>query len=244
MSRYKIRKRAFKVLEDINEKKIKTLIFHYASESFKNNSVPAISCISIYLLENYQVKSFYLMQNDGYKSEEEKLLIEFESFIQKYKDYTWLHWNCSGSLFGFEVIKRRFKYIFKREIIFEFSNLVDLSQIFNQLYTPKYIEHGKFLNIVKYNGTYQREILSGEEEAELFSKGNFVAIHNSCEAKVRKISSLFELALSKKLKHKARWCDVHGITIDSIYESKAVKLTTLILAIWGFISMFFQILKF
>jgi hypothetical protein len=260
-SRINLINEANEVLSKISKNKKEVYFIHYSCESFsdvKNGLSPKIASISILNLENEQTHSFSIHQfaeqenitdikiiKDNYLTIEHKILKSYFQYIKmicKKHNAIFLHWNMKDSAYGFIALENRFRILKGKPFIIPDVNKINLSNIMYNLFSEKYIENPKLINIIKYNKYSRNDLMSGEEEAECFEKGDYFKIHKSTLKKVLIFSYIVNDLMLKKFKTKSNYFQANGITFDTftnyLTQNSISKLILFIFAIIGFISLF------
>jgi hypothetical protein len=163
---------------------------------------------------------------------ERTMLEEFYEFVKAHqKAYKWLHWNMRDSNYGFEAIAHRYQVLGgSPHEIYEDQKL-DLSPTLIEIYGKNYSGHPRIEWLVNENQIHKTAFLTGEEEANAFVAGNFVAMHQSTLVKVQAFSEIARLAADQKLKTKSNmWIDVYGSSISSLGQAVAAHWVLVLLS--------------
>lgn len=192
-----------------------TVVFiHYSCESFydiQDGRSPRITSIAIRYLGSGQTKSFSIHQEaelDGlslsnlaseYDRLEKGMLEKFYARVSQLEGYTWVHWNMRDANYGFEAIAHRYRVLEGLPEDIPDNSKIDLARVLHDLMGPKYEEHPRLENILIRNKMVPRNFLGGKEEAEAFSKEEYVKLHQSTLCKVDAIMNLAESARDDRL---------------------------------------------
>lgn len=207
---------------------------HYSCESFTDYSKPGsrrVTSIAVRFGDNSQTKSFSIHQvaeKRGWLQEisskldacEKQMLVEFYEFVREHKAFTWMHWNMRDSNYGFEAIAHRFEVLGGTPISISDDKKLDLSPLLIDIYGKKYTGHPRIEWLVKKNDIFRKTFLTGQEEADAFVAGNFVALHQSTLVKVQALADIADLTSTRQLKTQSSvWKDVYSSSISSFGEA-------------------------
>lgn len=221
-----------KVLEDINENKMRYLIIHYSCESFYNindGRTPRITSIAIRYLATAQTVSFsihkiaerkHMLDNieGNYDILEKEMLKEYFKFINEHKDYLWIHWNMRDGNYGFNAIENRYQVLSGRVNEIEDSKKVDLARLMVDLYGLNYMGHPRLENLIDINSIGKKDFLKGAEEAMAFQNKEFIKLHQSTLRKVDIFNTIIEKLIDGTLKTNSTLKDRYGITPEGIHS--------------------------
>lgn len=230
--KYQLHLKAIETLDKLWEERSKTFIIHYACESFYDAPMaktPRITAIAIRSLDSGQTHSFSmhqtaeLLQIDAsdivahYDEIEFYMLNDFAKFLEIHKDYNWIHWNMRDGNYGFQAIKHRYDILknkfAKDDLCYNMpdindSNKYDLSLLFIHKYGPGYIGNPRILTLKQLNNLGPKDFMTGAEEAEAFTNGDFHRLLMSTLSKVTLFSHFFQKAIDNELKNNSRPSDV------------------------------------
>lgn len=94
---------------------------------------------------------------------------------------------------------------------------IDLARLFIDLYGKEYAPHPRFESLYLLNNITMSDFLNGEEEAQAFVKGNYVALHQSTLRKIDNMHNVLSLANENDLNNKSNLFQIYGISIDGLY---------------------------
>jgi hypothetical protein len=246
------RRMARKLIMDLMSQADRVILIHYSCESFYNRpdgTSPRITSIAVRYLNTGQSTSFSIHQmgeRKGYNpssleqhySELEKLMLdEFFEFVRLHQN-----WNMRDINYGFPALIHRHKVLKGKPVEFDNSKLHDLSSLLINIYGPNYIEHPRLANIVKKNKISDKDFLGGNEEAEAFTKKQYVRLHQSTLRKIYVLAEILDRTANGTLKTNARWRDIYGLYPEAIVEFFQEKWW--IVAITAFITAVGFILSF
>lgn len=213
------------------------LVIHYSCESFYDYSKPdsrRITSIAVRRMDSSQTKSFSLhlsaeklgLLNKIGKSLdrcEREMLDDFYAFLKTHQQaHTWLHWNMRDSNYGFEAIAHRYQVLGGTPAELADERKLDLSPLLIEIYGKEYSGHPRIEWLVNENKIHRTAFLTGLEEAEAFSAGNFVAMHQSTLVKVQALHDIAAFAAQQRLKTKSRiWRDVYASSLGSLGQAIA-----------------------
>ena len=223
INRYKDAKRCLKSIDNNREN---MLIIHYSCEDFnKAKSTPRITSIAVMNYKTYQVNTFsFSLACEELNAEasndeiEKKLLTDFFDFVRRHGQATWIHWNMSSAMYGFQALEHRYKLLGGDPEDTSHLRKEDLSIIFDDYYGDEYIDDPKISKLLKLNKLNDNEFLDGKEEAASFEKQEYLKIQNSTLRKVKTFAHFLDLASKNKLKTNSKWYKRCGLSIQGIYE--------------------------
>ncbi len=230
--RINLRKNAQHTLKELIKSNGNLLIIHYSCESFydiPNGRSPRITSIAIRYFKSGQTKSFSIHKmaeinkikfediEENYDILEKKMLDDYFEFIKIHIEYNWVHWNMRDSNYGFEAIEYRYTVLGGFPVVINNKNKFDLANILIDLYGPKYISHPRLENLIKLNKISTQNFLSGKEEAECFTKKEFVKLHQSTLRKVDIFQTLIDRELNNELRNYSKFIDIYGLTPQSVF---------------------------
>lgn len=245
------RKEAISELKKHYESFSTVLLIHYSCESFydiKEARSPRITSIAIRNAKYRQVDSFSIHKiaeikkqeiNDStYDSLEKGMLDDFFKFVECHKDYIWVHWNMRSINYGFKAIEHRYRVLGGTPSYIADDKKFDLGSKIIDLYSKEGFDHPRLNSIITMNNLSHRDFLVGEEEARAFENSEYIRLHQSTLRKVNIFQCIIELIMSGKLKSKAKWYHIYGVTPQGIHEFInesiwAGVIYTLIIAVIG-----------
>jgi hypothetical protein len=195
-------------------------IIHYACESFyivKDRPVQ-ICCIAISDIRTGQETTFSLTDYQG--NSELDLLNDYYKYLSQSRDSKYVHWNMNSSEFGFDAIDKRYKFLTSIEPPYKVpnENKYDLDEIIEFAYGADFADHPKLSTLAVINGFVKRHFLSGKEESEKFSNGEFGDIKRSTLEKTKAIKLFFTKFREGSLetKHSGPKLKFAGEKIDAV----------------------------
>lgn len=241
-------------LQEIIKDKSKCFIIHYSCESFitSHGKTPRVTSICIRNLKTSQVVSFSIhlqsqfkgldfnnLSGNEYDAVEKEMLIEFSKFVKRHQHHKWVHWNMRDSNYGFEAINNRIRIL--KGIPFEINDDLkfDFPRILGQIYTYGYEKNqpkGRLLNLASRNKISTDQSLTGQEEADAFTRKDYLPLHISTLKKVDIIESIIHRTENSDLKVNSTKRDIFGLTIPGIFS--IVKETPWLLIIVSIIGYF------
>ncbi|MCJ7449784.1 MAG: hypothetical protein MUO72_19075 [Bacteroidales bacterium] len=238
-----------KILSDLLEKKDKVLIIHYSCESFitSHGRTPRITSIcvrnlgtgqnktfSIHLQAQFEGIDFNNLNTQDYDQIEKSLLTDYYQFVEKYKDYQWVHWNMRDANYGFEAIANRFRILRGTPVYLADDRLIDLPRVLGMLFTYGFEKNkpkGRLLNLAERNRISTLNALTGKEEADAFDNKEYLKLHISTLRKIDIINAVIERVDKNELKIFTTIKDIYGLSIPGIIE--IVRNSWLLLLIWS-----------
>ena len=237
--RLRRRREAKKQLDEINKNRNNVVVIHYSCESFHNRpdrTSPRITSIAVRNWASGQTVSFSIHQiaerdkkltiediNNHYDELEKKMLKEFYDYVERHKNYAWVHWNMRNINYGFAALEHRCKVLGSDPVEIHESCRYDLSLLLTRLYGDNYIDHQRLENLVEKNSLTHPHFLKGPEEAEAFENSDYVKLHQSTLCKVGIISYIADRAAGSTLKTNAKLTGIYGnyfvFAIEKIKES-------------------------
>lgn len=246
--RLKERKEGLETLEEILKNKSKSVIIHYSCESFvtNNGNTPRVTSICLRYLDTAQTKSYSIhlqaqfnekdfnkLTSSDYDELEKEMLKEFYEYVEKHKDYKYIHWNMRDSNYGFEAIANRYRILGGTSFNIDEDRRYDFPRILGKIYTYGYEKNkpdGRLLNLAKRNNITTIDALKGEEEADAFDNKKYLELHKSTLRKVDIMDSIIDRVGKNELKVASKAKHIYGLTIPGIIE--IVKNNWLLIAIW------------
>jgi hypothetical protein len=234
------------------------LIVHYSCESFferVDGTSPRINSISVRFLGSGQHKAFsiHLLAerehipideiSENYSILEKALLDEFYGFVEKYKDFKWLHWSMSFVNYGFPALAHRYQVLGGKPISIPDTNLIDLAAHIKAIYGRNYIPRPPLNNLILKNNLQSQQLLTGKEEAYAIEAGKYIIVSQSTETKTYILSVILYKVVDQILKTDAsilKWKlkNVRAC-IELFMESLFFKIVLIIAAIASIIGAIF-----
>lgn len=230
--RHKRRTKAKELLKDVGENPSDYLIIHYSCESFFNlpqGNTPRITSIAVRYVRNAQTHSFSIHKiaelkgitpnniNQHYNTLEKEMLDEYFDFVRNHPDHKWIHINMRNVNFGFEAINHRYRVLGGTPTPINDNLKVDLARILVDTYGRQYSPHPRFESLYRLNKITMTSFLNGEQEADAFNNGDYVALHQSTLRKVDNMHNVLSLAIENDLKTKSNIFQIYGITPSGIF---------------------------
>ncbi|MCH8501544.1 MAG: hypothetical protein LAT77_06495 [Aliidiomarina sp.] len=221
-------------------------IIHYSCQSLNDENEglsPRITSIAVQHLSTDQTVSFSMhavaeelrVPKDDVKSRmdevETVLLREFNEFIRDRRDKYWIHWNMRNLTYGFEHLQHRYRVLTGTELAaIPVERRINLSDMLRLRYGSGYVPHPQLINLMEINGGRHRHFLTGAEEVEAFSAGDYMRMHGSTLCKTGFYRRVINKLISGKLKTKSNSI---GVLVDRLLESRIAKVIALTSALFG-----------
>lgn len=234
--RNKKRIKAKEILQSISDNPSEYLVIHYSCESFfdlPEGNTPRITSIAVRYVRNAQTHSFSIHKiaelkgippaqiNQHYNTFEKEMLVEFYKFVKSHPDHKWIHINMRNINFGFEAINHRYRVLGGTPVQINDNLKIDLARLFINIYGKQYSPHPRMESLYRMNDVTMASFLNGEEEAEAFNNGDYVALHQSTLRKVDNMHNVISLSVENDLKTKSNIFQIYGITpAGHFYASK------------------------
>ena len=234
--RNKKRIKAKEILQSISDNPSEYLVIHYSCESFfdlPEGNTPRITSIAVRYVRNAQTHSFSIHKiaelkgipsaqiNQHYNTFEKEMLDEFYEFVRSHPDHKWIHINMRNINFGFEAINHRYRVLGGTPVQINDNIKIDLARLFVDIYGKQYSPHPRMESLYRMNDVTMASFLNGEEEAEAFNNGDYVALHQSTLRKVDNMHNVISLSVENDLKTKSNIFQIYGITPAGLfYASK------------------------
>ena len=230
---YKRQTSARKELENIWEHPEQVNVIHYSCESFydrPDGESPRITSIAVRNLKNGQTQSFSIHQfgeldglpinqlKDHYDDLEKKMLDAFFCFAKECKEYKWVHWNMRDANYGFHALELRHRILDGDPYVIQNDKKIDLALTLQLIYGKKYAPHGdsgRLHSLIRMNDIGSKHAKTGAEEADLFEKNDYVALHQSTLAKADIFSVLCQSTNENTLKTDTTFWDLHCHSIKA-----------------------------
>ena len=230
--RYQKQKKAKQILNEIAQKPELYYVIHYSCESFyniKDGRSPRITSIAVRQLSSGQTTSFSIHKiaeikqisftdmSDKYDELEREMLNRFFEFLKNNSNMKWIHWNMRDGNYGFQAIEHRYEVLKGKPFKISDENKIDMATLFIDLYGVGYVGHPRMESLMKLNKITDKDWLSGKDEAEAFDNQEYLKLHQSTLRKVDIIANLINRQLDGNLKTLAKWHEIYGISVQSIY---------------------------
>ena len=235
--RYRIYKKAKEQIEAIGRFPEQYNVIHYSCESFYGiTHAPRIVTVASRNLKYNQTKCFSIakiaeenhidVESIPYHYEElESLLLEsLFVYVEENKDKNWIHWNMSSDKYGFSALEHRARVLGVTPFVINDEKKIDLKMLFNDYYGEGYIQDRQMEELVKKNNLYEKDFLTGAEEAKAFEKRSFLQMEMSTLRKVDIFDKLISMVNSNTLKTKASVASQYGITPQGLYDGVKGRL--------------------
>lgn len=256
------RKNALKNIYEILKQEKMILVIHYSCESFyedlekqtSRKETPRITSIAVRNYGSGQTRSFSIHKiaelnsnnyniDNNYDGLEKKMLEEYFDYLEKHKNYHWIHWNMRDINYGFQAIEHRFKVLGGEPISLEDSHKFDLSRALIAIYGTAYISHPRLEQLINKNNITKLNFLTGKEEAEAFNNKDFVKLHQSTLRKADILANVLGRVFDGSLKTNATWKDIYGcypqFIIEKIVKHWVYSLVCIVLLVVSICKLFF-----
>jgi hypothetical protein len=230
--RNKKRNKAKEVLQNISDSPSEYLVIHYSCESFfdlPQGNTSRITSIAVRYIRNAQTHSFSIHKvgelkgilpnqiNQHYNQLEKEMLDEYFNFVNRHLDYKWIHINMRNINFGFEAINHRYRVLGGSPTSINDNLKIDLARLFVDVYGKQYSPHPRMESLYRLNNVTMASFLNGEEEANAFNNGDYVALHQSTLRKVDNMHNVILLSAEGDLKTKSNIFSVYGISPEAFF---------------------------
>lgn len=215
------RKTAIKNLNKITEDPGKVLFIHYSEGRTYDDEYgsisPIITSLVIKSMDGQIDKQFAIhleadkadiqkdQIQDSYRELEMRILNQYNDFVKRHSDYTWIHWDMKNIHFGFEAISHRYEKIFgslKDYSNIPYNNKENLRTIIEGMYGDNFASSSDTLKELilcnsNNNNNENSKYMNNSQESEEFGNKNFNNVLQSVDFKVDFIKKA-----TKKLKLK------------------------------------------
>ena len=234
------RREARRQLDDIWTDPNNISVIHYSCEGFYENLESSggssrIASIAIRNLKTDQTRTFSIHKfaelkgykgcdiKAHYKELEKETLDAFYDFIKRHNAHKWVHWSMRDDKYGFLAIESRYEILKGEPVAIQDDRKFDLERLVRAIYTKKYAqrgENGRLYSLALMNDLTRRrdghgDYKTGKEEADLFKKNDFRALHQSTLAKVEALAEICKLAYENQLETSATFWDLHCSSINA-----------------------------
>lgn len=242
------RRKHREALEDLgrvlNDRRM-IMIVHYSCESFydrPNGASPRITSIAVRSFATGQTTSFSIHQvaercgvpadqiAARYDELEKKMLGEFNEYLSRHLDKWWLHWNMRDVNYGFAAIAHRSRVLGVEATEIGDDRLFDLARTLYRLYGATYAPHPRLKNVVEMNKISDKDMLTGQEEADAFDNGEYVKLHQSTLRKVDVLASILERVEDGRLKTKSKRSEIYGsrmAVLAAVFQEHPIAVVVL-----------------
>lgn len=207
-------------------------VIHYACESFdeaNGYASPRITAIALRNLGTGDTTSFSIhaevelsrrRHHDvaGLDVMEAAMLARFYDFVARNPYATFLHWNMRDEKFGFAAIAHRSALLGIQPVSIHDSQKYDLSRGFVEMFGSGYVEKPYIETLAANNGLSTSSFLSGRDEAQAFTQGQYYKVLQSVLCKVAIIAECAQLASDRTLVTDAGWWTLNGGQMREAYE--------------------------
>ncbi|GAD89655.1 MULTISPECIES: hypothetical protein [Vibrio] len=227
------RRKAQNHLDKISGHEEHVLVIHYSCESFYNRpegQTPRVTSIAVRNYASGQTASFSIHKvaelkgvafpdiDREYDKLEKEMLKEFYVFLEKHKNYDWVHWNMRDINYGFPALEHRFRVLKGKPVELDESRKFDLSRALVSIFGNKYIGHPRLIKLMEANHITALDLLDGPGEATAFENKEFVKLHQSTLRKVDVLANILGRVIDRSIKTNATWQDTHGVHPKIILE--------------------------
>lgn len=227
------RRKALDALAALFANSANTRVIHYSCESLSDREdgrSARVTSIAVRRLDSAQTASFSIhgtAEKQGvdlsdidaeYDELERRMLDDFVSYLNSSGEVNFLHWNMRDSNYGFAAISHRYQVLGGAPIVIAENRKFDLSRLLLDIYGTDYIGHPRLEKLVEKNGITKLGFLSGKQEADLFLKKDYVALHQSTLRKVDILSDLAERAFRRTLKTNSNWWVQNGGSVRGMWN--------------------------
>lgn len=231
MSRYKERKAALRVLNEIENNPSNYYLIHYACDDFNKSDI--ISNISIMNFGNQNIVSFSIRTiadelrvpevniHSRIAKIQKELLTQFNDFIKSHPDAKWIHWNMNNDIFGFGALHRISKTMNVNDPVSVTANqTINLSHLLSRVYGPSFCADPRMESLARLNKldlTYEYKNYS--DEINLLHQSKYREITRSTNRKLTIFRIFLERAINRKLVVNSSWRDIYGVSFQGCYDA-------------------------
>jgi hypothetical protein len=247
----KKQKTARRVLDQLFDAAVNTLVVHYSCESFydrPSGASPRITSIAVRRLDSGQTASFSIHQvaerhghdldkiDASYDAFEKEMLKEYFTFVDRHLSHKWLHWNMRDINYGFAALEHRYRVLGGDPCTIADDHKFDLARLLIDCYGVGYIGHPRLERLVEKNNITRMAFMSGAEEAAAFEARNYVGLHQSTLRKVDILANIAERAHRQSLKTNATWWELRGGSVRGVADAVSTHPVYVGLAVFGAIA--------
>ncbi len=227
-------KQAKEQIEEIVLHKEKYVIVCYTCENEsekKFNKTPRITCINVRRLDSKQAVSFSISQeleflnyskitNENFDKAEKSMLEKFYFYAShQCADKKWLHWRMYDAEYGFAALENRCKMLGGVPHIISDQDKIDICGLFKKRYGERFVkEKWRIKYLAEKNHIETAGFLGINEEAKAFKQKDYVRLMESPTRKTSIFLIFLDLAAQGKLKTDSSWSEIHGLTVQGLYD--------------------------
>ncbi|HFY0424989.1 TPA: hypothetical protein ACN7VF_000031 [Klebsiella pneumoniae] len=201
-------------------------VIHYSCESFYNlqgGQSTRITSIAIRNLGSAQTHHWALNRSAellklnvsdpaNLDTLEHHLLKNYFDFLSRYATCTFMHWNMRDNNYGFQALQHRFEVLAGTPFILSDDRKLDLARAAVSIYGRNYIAHaakngrsGRLLALVEKNHIADKDVMTGQEEAEAYINGKYRELEMSTLRKVDILCNIAERMHDRTLETNSVW---------------------------------------
>jgi hypothetical protein len=231
LSRIKKVRRAKEKLSKLFEHRRIVLLIHYSCESFVENTKGShkVTSIAVRNLDSAQTHSFSIFQvseelrekdiDGNFEKIEKKLLENLFIFMERHKEYLWVHWNMRDINYGFSALEHRLRALGGIPFVLADEVKFDLPRILHERYGKSYAPHPRLQSLVEMNEITEKDFLNGEQEGEAFKKGDYLRLHQSTLRKVDAFDGILGRIEENDLKVASSFFEIYGLSPEGIIKT-------------------------
>lgn len=202
-------------------------VIHYACQSFSAaplRTSPRIAAIAVRKLENGQTECFSihreaeLLRSHDLSYLERSMLDKFFQYLAQHRGAEFIHWNMRDLTFGFQAIEHRYESLGGKPLRVDEHRRHDLALSMLRMYGENYAEHPILETLARKNNLSVAGLLHGQSEAQAFEQGQYLAVAQSVQGKVKLIAEIVDRAKTGSLKTDADWWTANKFKVREIYE--------------------------
>ncbi len=228
-------KSAKKSIESIILHKEEYVLICYTCENesdVKFNRTPRITSIIVRRLDNKQATSFSISQElellqtskackENLDNAEKNMLSNFYFYAEhECAEKKWLHWRMNDSIYGFSALEIRYKILGGNPYNIPSNNRIDICALFKKRYGEKFVKNEKWR--IKYlaekNKIETAGFLGINDEAKAFREKDYKKLLDSPARKTSIFIIFLELSSQNKFETDSSWREIHGFSIQGIYD--------------------------
>ena len=231
-------KKARKEIAEINENKNSYIVIWYAVADIEQaRRVIAIVVQNL----NGQARSFSIFDQIGllkdkftgtiadYDKCEKNMLGEYFQYVRGRVENTktfWLHWRMKLAHYGFSALENRFKVLGGKPIVISENSKIDVCELFKERYGENFVNKNRRVDrsswrvqyLAKKNSIETAGFLEYADEQEAIKEKQYDKILTSLSRKTSIVTQFLDLSYKNKLKTDAKWTEIHGYSIQGLYE--------------------------
>lgn len=147
---------------------------------------------------------------DAYDELEKEMPGDFFKFMHQNQGLLWIHWSMRDINYGFAALEHRFKVLGGEAFVLPEGKKFDLARALISLYAASYTAHPRLTTLIDKNRIAHRDFLSGQEEADVFDKQDYIKLHQSTLRKVDILANILGRAADGTLKTNTKWRERYG----------------------------------